>query len=269
MEIMSTEETVRVLIEAWKLMVGRFPGAKIEHAHAVATTFANLPPPFLNLSMPDRPLPAPQDLRAALTVIKKRAKSCEYASLVALCDSWAPPEWERIAAEEGFALALNMTGMATDQLLPPRRPLPKLEFRRVSDQTTARDLAMINGQAYKMSLDLFECLCNLHLWHQDSFGYVGYSADKAVTCAAVFPVAGTIYVAFVATLPESHGKGCAEAVVRHAIEQGRRALSLAGKTLTRMTLHASDMGRPVYSAMGFDSGARVVLLEPQHKTIPS
>jgi len=264
MDIMSTEETVRVLIEAWKLMVGRFPGARIEHAQSVATTFANLPLPFLNLSMPDRPLRDVQALRAALTVIKHRAKSCEHASLVALCEPWAPPDWERVVEEEGFALALNMTGMATDQLLPPRRPLPELEFRRVTDEATARDLAMINGQAYKMSLDLFECLCNLHLWREDTFGYVGYSADKAVTCASVFPVAGTIYVAFVATLPESHGKGYAEAVMRHAIDQGQRALGL-----TRMTLHASDMGRPVYSAMGFDSGAKVILLEPQNKTIPS
>ena len=257
MESMSTEETVRVLIEAWKLMVGRFPGAKIEHAASVATTFAHLPLSFLNISFPDRPLPDEQALRAALAVIKNRAGSCTHASLAALCEPWAPPAWERIAAEEGFTLALNMTGMATDRLLPPRRPLPELEFRRVSDQPTARDLAMINGQAYAMSLDLFECMCNLHLWHPDTFGYVGYTAGKAVTCAAVFPVAGTIYVAFVATLPEAHGKGYAEAVMRHAIKQGHRVLGV-----TRMTLHASDMGRPVYRAMGFQPGARVVLLNP-------
>jgi GNAT superfamily N-acetyltransferase len=254
---MSHEETVEVLIEAWKLMVARFPGAEIEHAQSVATMFTHLPLPFLNLSMPDRPLLDDHSLRAVLTVIKARAKSCAHGSLAALCEPWVSPEWERIAAEEGFALALNMTGMATNQLLPPRRPLPEVEFRRVSDETTARDLAMINGQAYGMSLDLFECMCNLHLWQPDTFGYVGYTAGQAVTCAAVLPVAGTIYVAFVATLPEAHGKGYAEAVMRHAIEQGRRALGF-----TRMTLHASDMGRPVYRAMGFSPGARVVLLTP-------
>jgi len=257
MEIMSPEETVRVLMEAWKLMVGRFPGAKIEHAENVATMFAQLPLPFLNISMLDRPLAAAPDLRAALTVIKDRAKYCKHDSLVALCEPWVPPNWEHVATEEGFALALNMTGMSTDQLRPPRRPLPEVEFRRVSDETTARDLAMINGQAYKMSLDLFECMCNLYLWHPDTFGYIGYAAGKAVTCAAVLPVAGTIYVAFVATLPEAHGKGYAEAVMRHAIEQGRRAMGF-----TRMTLHASDMGRPVYLAMGFDPGPRIVLLTP-------
>ena len=98
---------------------------------------------------------------------------------------------------------------------------------------------------------------NLHLWHADSFGYVGYADGKAVTAAAAFPVRGTMYIALVATVPESHGKGYAEAVMRHTIEQARGAMGPS-----RMTLHASDMGRPVYQAMGFEAGARVMLLAP-------
>jgi GNAT superfamily N-acetyltransferase len=255
--MMSNEETVEVLIGAWKLMVGRLPGAAIEHAHGVATMFAHVPLPFLNLSMPDRPLPDAEALRGTLAVVKARTKACEHGSLLALCEAWVPAEWERVALEEDFVMELNMTGMAADRLLPPRRALPKLAFRRVADEITARDLAMINAQAYGIPENLFECLCNLHLWHDDSFGFVGYAAGKAVTSAAAFPVRGTMYIALVATLPEAHGKGYAEAVVRHAIKQ-------AGVTMgpARMTLHASEMGRPVYQAMGFEPGARVMLLAP-------
>ncbi len=219
--------------------------------------FGNVPLPFLNVSAPDHPLANAEDLRSILALAKERARACEHGTLLALCDAWAPEDWKRVAAEEGFAVALNMTGMAADQLLPARRALPELEFRRVSDETTARDLAMINAHAYGMSLELFECLCNLHLWHEDSYGYVGYAGGRAVTAASTFPAAGTVYVAFVATMPDAHGKGCAEAVMRKAIEQGRQAMGL-----TRLTLHASDMGRPLYQAMGFGSGASVVLLEP-------
>jgi len=147
--------------------------------------------------------------------------------------------------------------MAADRLLPPRRALPELAFRRVSDETTARDLAMINAQAYGIPAELFECMCNLHLWHADSYGYVGYADGKALTSAAAFPVAGTMYIAFVATVPEAHGKGYAESVMRHSIEQAGSAMGAL-----RMTLHASDMGRPVYQAMGFEPGARVMLLAP-------
>jgi GNAT superfamily N-acetyltransferase len=258
---MSNEETVEVLIEAWKLMVGRLPGAAITHAQGVATMFAHMPLPFLNLSMPDCPLATAEDLRGALSVVKERSKTCEHGSLLALCEAWAPDEWERVSLEEGFAMALNMTGMATDHLLPPRRPLPELAFRKVSDEVTARDLAMINAQAYGMPPDLFECMCNLHLWREDSLGYVGYAAGKAVTCAAAFPVRGTMYIAFVATVPEAHGKGYGEAVMRHVIEQAARSMGRL-----HMTLHASDMGRPVYRAMGFEPGGRVMLLAPSEAT---
>jgi GNAT superfamily N-acetyltransferase len=251
----SREEIVEALIEAWKLMVGRIPGAKIEQAGGVATMFANVPMPFLNLSTPERPVADARSLRTVLALAGERARACEHGSLVALCEGWVPQDWQSMAAEEGFTLALNMTGMAADQLLPPRRPLPQLDFRRVRDEVTARDIAMINGHAYGMPLELFECICNLHLWHEDSFGFVGYTGGRAVTAAAVFPVAGAMYVAFVATMPEEHGKGYAEAVMRHAIEQARPAMGC-----TRMTLHASDMGHPLYRAMGFDSGAKVILL---------
>jgi len=255
--MMSNEETAALLIEAWKLLVGRLPGSKIDHAKGVATMFAHVPLPFLNISMPDCPLTDAEALRGALGLVRDRAKTCEHGSLLAMCEPWVPAEWEPVALEEGFAMALNMTGMAADHLLPPRRALPELAFRRVSDETTARDLAMINAHAYGIPAELFECMCNLYLWHADSFGYVGYAGGIPVTSAAAFPVAGTMYVAFVATVPEAHGKGYAEVVMRHAIAQAGQAMGSR-----RMTLHASDMGRPVYQAMGFEPGARVMLLAP-------
>ena len=69
------EENVRVLIEAWKVIVGRLPEAEIKHAEAVATMFGHVPLPFFNLSVPDRPLVDAADLRLALAVAQDRAKS--------------------------------------------------------------------------------------------------------------------------------------------------------------------------------------------------
>ena len=225
---MTPEENVGVLIDAWKLMVGRFPTAQIQQADGVATMFAHLPLPFLNISTPDRPLTNKEALRSALKLAGERAAACRHVSLTGLCERWVPEDWEKIAADEGFTLALNMTGMAATDLLPPRREPPTLEFRRVADDDTARDIAMVNAQAYGMPEDLFECICNLHLWHDDSFGYVGYQDGRAVTTTAVFPAAGTMYVAFVATLPDAHGKGYAEAVMRHTIEAARQAMDHSG-----------------------------------------
>jgi GNAT superfamily N-acetyltransferase len=256
--LISTEENVGSLIDAWKLMVGRLPASAITHARGVATMFGHVPLAFFNLSVPDRPLANAGQLREALAIVKERAKTCPHPSILGLCDAWAPPDWEAFAANEGFKPMMNMTGMAADQLLPVRRATPPFEFRRVEDETTARDLAIINAHAYGMPAELFECICNLNLWHNDSVGYVGYSGGRAVTCAAAFPISGFIYIALVATLPKAHGKGYAEAAMRKAIAQGREAMGE-----TRIGLHASDMGQPLYRSMGFEPGARVVFLGPE------
>jgi ribosomal protein S18 acetylase RimI-like enzyme len=174
--------------------------------------------------------------------------------MIALCENWLPQNGQMVAAEEGFTFALFVTGMAADELLPARRAPPELEYRRVQDEATARDLATINALAYGMPTEMWEGMCNLQLWQPDSYGYVGYKSGRAVSCAAALPVDGAMYIALVATLPQEHGKGYAEAVMRKAIEQ---AQSEMGKQ--RIILHASDMGQPLYRSMGFDTGGRISL----------
>ena len=78
---------------------------------------------------------------------------------------------------------------------------------------------------------------------------------EPVTSAAALPVDGTVYIALVATMPDAHGKGYAEAVMRQAIRPGQQAMGV-----TRTTLHATDMGRPVYQAMGYAPSARFAVL---------
>ena len=191
------------------------------------------------------------------SIMRQRAKTCPHPSFIGLCDAWVPEGWQAVAAEEGYTLALNMTGMAADELSPLRRPLPQLEYRRVQTEATSRDLAMINADAYGLPREMFECICGLQLWQPDSYGYVGYRDEKAISAAAALPIEGAMYIALVATLPEEHGKGYAEAVMRQAIEQGRTGM---GKR--RIVLHASDMGLPLYRSMGFGAGSKIPLFSP-------
>ena len=238
-------------------MVGRMPAAQIVQDGGVTTTFGHVPLAFFNISTLDRPAADAADLRGRFGLAKERAKACQHETLLALCADWAPGDWQTVAAEAGWKPMMSLTGMAAGELLPPRRAAPQLELRRVLDEATARDLAVVNAHAYGMPTELFECICNLDLWHEDSFGYVGYAEGRAVSAAATFPVDGTVYVALVATMPDAHGKGYAETVMRHAISQGRQAMGLS-----RVTLHASEMGQPLYRSMGFESGGQVALLAP-------
>lgn len=252
-------DSVYTLIEAWKLMVGRLPTATVEHTNGLATMLGHVPLPFFNMLVQDRPLTDAAAVHQLLSEAQQKAAACAHPSMYALCLDFAPPEWQSVAAEAGLVPAMELTGMEAAEILPPRRQAPELELRRVADEATARDLAKVNAHAYTMPEELFDCIHNLHLWHEDSHGYVGYVDGQPVTAAAAFPAAGSVYIAMVATMPGHHGKGYADTVMRHAIAEGQKSMGV-----TRTTLHATDMGAPVYRAMGYQPTARFAILTGAH-----
>lgn len=252
-------DTIHLFTQAWKAMVGGLPSPRIEEADGVATCFGNVPLIFLNINVVGRPADTPDELRALLQTAAGRSATCEHPSAVLLREDWMPAGWEMVIAEAGLVEMMAMTGMEGGELLPPRRPPANVEIRRVTDDAGARDLAQLNAVAYQVPGELFECISNKEFWHPDSQAYVGYVDGKPVSTASAIPVAGSVYVALVATRPEEQGKGYADTVMRHAVTQAQKALSL-----TRTTLHATDMGQPVYRAMGYTAGPRLILFSPAH-----
>ena len=241
-------------------MTGRFEGSDFQVARGVTSTFANVPLANLNFSFQARQAVDAGDLRRMLQTMQQRAKACAHPSFIVLCPDWMPGDWPAIAAEEGFTLSLGTLGMAAETLSPVRRSLPELEYRRVSDLETARELAAVNAQAYAvygMPAATWDCMGTMRLWHPDSYGYVGYVDGKAVSAAAAFPIDGAMYIAWVATVPEAHGKGYAGAVLRRTIEK-----SQVGAGRQRMVLHALVMGEPLYRSMGFHAGGKLQMLSP-------
>jgi hypothetical protein len=252
-------DTIRLIADAWKAMAGRLPSSIIQEADGVASCMANVPLFFLNASILLRPAATIDELQAQLDVAAKLAAGCEHPRGVIVREDWMPSGWESVMQKAGLVPVLPMTDMEAFELLPPRREPAKLDIRRVENDKMARDLAILNAHAYDVPAELFECICNMHLWQPDSYGYVGYIDGNPVSCAAAFPVNGTVYLALVATEPEEQGKGYAASVVRHTITQGQKAMG----TL-HTTLHATDMGFPIYSAMGYKPGPRVIFVGPAH-----
>lgn len=255
----STNETAQIFIDAWKTLVPRLPTGAVHHADGVVAALGNVELPFLNVCFHDGPLADLESVRSRLRTSKDLTEECKHPWLFALSQDWAPQGWEGVVRDEGLEVAMVTTGMVAERLSPPTRPLPDLEFRRVADEQTARDIAELNGRAYQMPLSMMECICNLALWREDSYGYVGYLKGVPVTCSATFPVNGTVYVAFVATHPDHGGRGYAEAVMRHSVQQGS-----AGMGLTRTSLHATEAGRPLYAAMGYRGDAKFHLISKPH-----
>lgn len=245
--IASNTDNIAVMVDAWTLMVGRFPGHFIARGGGVAAIVGNVPLAFYNIVVLDRPVADVASLDRALSQARRHAEACDYPAMLARCGEWLPPGWEHAFAAAGLEHSTSVTGMATDLLQPPRRPIPLgLELRRVADVATATAVARLNAHAYGQPEHEVAFMENLRLWQPDSFGVVGYVEGLPVTTAAAFVIGNRVYIALVATEPGLDGRGYAEA----AIELARAA---AGPK--RLWLHASDAGRPLYAAMGFTAGA--------------
>lgn len=248
-------ETAGLFIDAWSLLIPRLPTGEVLQEDGVVATLAHVGLPFLNACFHDGPLQDREELRARLSTARRLAAWCSDPWYFVLCEKGAPSGWRSLAEEEGLSPHMVATGMVTDALAPPRRPLPEMDLRRVRDEGTARDIAELNALAYGLPLSMVECLFNLHLWRDDAYGYVGYVDGTPVSCSATFPVGGTVYVAFVATHPDYRRRGCAEAVMRHSVAEGRQGLGFL-----RTALHATEAGRPLYTAMGYRRDATFHLL---------
>jgi hypothetical protein len=251
----TADDAVGSFVDAWTFMTSRFPGHRIAADSGVATTFANVPLPFLNISTFDRSLVEPTAFRDALCEARARARDCEHASLLALGGDWAPRDWQDLAAESGWVQSMALTAMAAERLLPHRRTEPGLELRPIETPATARDLGLVNALAYAMPADAFDCLGEMALWADGGFGIVGYDDGRPVTGAASFVVGEAIYVAMVASAPGTHGRGYAEAAMRRVILDAERAVGSR-----RILLHATEAGKPLYCSMGFAGGAAIALL---------
>lgn len=243
------------MIDAFGLMIGRLPQAALLHSDHVTTLFGREPLAFFNMQFIDRPLMDAARFCAAVATAKLRARAMPHPSFFGICPNWCPANAEVLLSDAGFAPAMTVTGMAADTLLPPRRPLPELTWRLAPEPGVAEALGHINALAYGMPPGDFGAIAEPALWELNSFGVVGHDeTGRAVTATGSILVGDIIYIAYVATLPDCHGRGYAEAVMREAI---RLAEAAGGKR--RIWLHATAMGQPVYAAMGFATGTGIPL----------
>lgn len=202
--------------------------------------------PICNLTFLSEPAAADLDARVQAAV--EYARKHDRGWLFMACQEFMPkgPATVEIFARHGLSLAAPFTGMAADRLLPPRRPLPALEFRPVNDEETRRAYCEVNAVAYEDPIDLvIEALGGKELW-EGTFGFVGYAGGEPVTTANTIVMGDTLYMSLVATRPDQQKKGYAEAVMRHSLAGAREATGLE-----RTVLHATPAGRPLYLDMGY------------------
>ena len=248
------DEANQQFIGAWKTFVDRMPAGTTTGMDGVVALFGHIPVPFFNVCFLTSPVSAPDELSRRLETGIEYASASGVPWFFALCDEWLPEGAGTVLGDAGLAPAMRLTAMATDTLAPPRRPPPPLTYRRVADQATSSRISEINTAAYGMPPEAACHMALTSLWPDDSYGFLGEQDGEAVTCAATLPIDGRLYVAWVATRPEHHRKGCAEAVMRHSLQVAAERTGLR-----RTVLHATDAGMPVYAAMGYEVTGRFTM----------
>ncbi|MDM7957559.1 GNAT family N-acetyltransferase [Blastomonas sp.] len=251
---LDTGSVAGCLVDAWRYVAGQFPGHVLANVGPVAVTLSHTDCPFFNMITLSAPLESQAALRQAIATAHGYAEACPHDAMLLLSPDWLPANGAAILAEAGLAYSMSMWGMAAFALAPARRDEPALEFRFASDEATALDVGRVNADAYGMPHNAFAVTGTLPRWTGTQVAVVGYEDGRAVTAAQAYLLGAVIYIAMVATLPGLHGRGYGEAAMRRAIEAVQH---VAGPK--RLWLHATEMGRPLYRAMGFADGAQMDL----------
>lgn len=173
---------------------------------------------------------------------------------------------DAVGAEHGLGPFMSIREMSVEvsKLRAPKRPLPEVEYERVTSLEGARVALEINLGAYGMPLEMVPSCVESEMFlagKQRECGILARVNGEAVSTASVIDVNGVLYVALVATHPDHRQRGYADAAMRKAIE-----VAAAEFGLSTVALDATEMGEPIYAAMGFvPTGTEWrVLMEANH-----
>ena len=195
-----------------------------------------------------------QRIRAPIAHFDQRGQEWAYW----VCEDWieqpARKRSRRWLEHYGLRLSTALPGMIADCILPPSRPLPPIDVRRVGDTPTWDAFCEIGSVCFHVPITWFrEVFDNARVW--DRFmSYVGYVDGEPVSTTSIVSGAGVIGVYNVATLPGSRRHGFGEAVMRHALAEVRKE-----RGLERVILQSTPAGLELYERMGFRTVARVAV----------
>ena len=246
------------LRESFRVIAASRAAGELRELHGVSIASAGVTFQMFNTAFLSGPVANETELkqRIRLPVSHFDQVGREWAYWV--CEDWieqpARKRSRRWFEHYGLRLSTELPGMIADRLLPPARPLPSLEVRRVHGAPTWDAFCEIGSVCFHVPLTWFrEVFDSASVW--DRFmSFVGYADGEPVSTTSVVCGAGVIGVYNVATLPGSRRRGFGEAVMRHALDEVRKELGVE-----RVILQSTPAGLALYERMGFRTVARVAV----------
>lgn len=138
-------------------------------------------------------------------------------------------------------------GMELPAFPPLRHPLPKLQYRRVSDATTRADFSTLTVDCFHIPPAIASKTYETEsAWDHPMRVWIGYDHGLPVTSAATMCSHGVLGIYSVGTRPGYRRKGYGEAIMRHAAAVARDE-GAQGPLL----LQSSPAGLDLYRGLGF------------------
>jgi len=246
------------LRESFRIVAASRAAGEVRELHGASIASAGVTFQMFNAAfLADRVGTEPELVqRILLPSVHFQARGLEWAYWV--CEDWIDARLRKrsrkLFEQHGLRLSTELPGMVAERLLPPLKPLPRLEVRRVHDETTRAAFSEIGSICFHVPLSWFrEVFDSDTVW--DRFAaYVAYHDGEPVATAAVVVGGGAIGVYNVATLPEKQRRGFGEYVMRYALAEARREHGREP-----LILQSTPVGLRLYQRMGFRSVARVAV----------
>ena len=221
------------------------PRGRIAAQEGITLVAYDLTPWGLNTVAVLGPSPPPDRV---LALADEFFAGCEQPYTVRV-EAGAEHPVEQELRARGWCVEREMPVMVLPHI-PPARPLPAgLTIRRVTDDTSLRDyLAKKDPDAAPSERDGIDAALNpsVAVAHDPDIAlFVGYVEGKPVATSALYRVDGIAEIGAVATAPSYRRRGIGAALTWAAIAEG------AARGCTSAALAATEMGYPVYAAMGF------------------
>jgi len=254
----SASDVAGNLRESFRAIASSRAGGEVRELAGVSIASAGVQFQMFNAAFLSSPVSTEAELgqRILLASLHFSSRGQEWAY-------WAGENWlegkalsrsRQIFERYGLRHSVNLPGMVADRVVPPLKPLPEIEVRRVCGPSGRDAFCGIGSACFHVPFPWFQEVFDAESVWRRFAGYVGYVDGEAVCTAATVMGYDAIGVYNVATLPDRQRRGYGEAVMRYALAEARREHGIE-----RSILQSTPAGYKMYERMGYRTVTRVAV----------
>ena len=231
---------------------GKTPGFEWIETADLTVFISGMDRPMFNAILKTNLNPEDADKRIADTVNLMKSRKVPFYWRIRKADKPAdlPHRLEKAglrgSEEPGMAIDLGKLKV------PP--PPPGFRLERARGRERLEEYVRVLIEAYPASPWILESFTRmiLHADLGDTFRhYIGHLDGRPVATSSVLLASGVAGLYNVATMPEARGRGIGAYISSAPLAEAR------GEGYRISILHASDLGRPVYTKLGFQDRGKV------------